>query len=82
MEDSCVDEKILKWVGILIYWTRAVERLSSEWRSTAVPVNIVGQWCAAVNTVGQWRAAVNTVDQWQPAVNRFDQWRTSVNIVY
>jgi hypothetical protein len=70
MEDSCVD-KILKYVGILIYWTRTVERLSSEWRSAAVPVNIVGQW----------RAAVNTVDQRQPAINRFDQWRTSVNIV-
>jgi hypothetical protein len=71
VEESCVDEKILKWVGILIYWGRAVERLSSEWRSAAVPVNIGGQW----------RAAVNTVDQWQSAINRFDHWRTSVNIV-
>jgi hypothetical protein len=71
VEDSCVDEKILKWVDILMYWTRAVERLPSEWRSAAVPVNIVGQW----------RAAVNTVDQWQPVVNRFDQWRTSVNTI-
>jgi len=43
VEDSCVDEKILKWVGILIYWTRAVERMSSEWRSVAVPVNTVGR---------------------------------------
>jgi hypothetical protein len=62
VEDSSVDEKILKWVGILIYWARAVESLSSERGSAAVPVNIVGQWRAAVNRFDQWRTAVNIVD--------------------